>query len=56
MSKYPVKEGRFPQVSGVEFGFDPEAPSGQRVAHDLVKVQGKYLNLEKVSLDLFVLD
>ena len=48
VSQYPKLEGRFPQVSGVEFGFDPSKPPGQRVEPLLVKVQGEYLQLDKV--------
>ena len=49
VSQYPKLEGRFPQVSGVEFGFDPSKPPGQRVEPLLVKVQGEYLQLDKVT-------
>ncbi|XP_005099801.1 mannosylglucosyl-3-phosphoglycerate phosphatase [Aplysia californica] len=47
VSKYPVKEGRFPQVAGIAFGFNPTHPPGQRVAHELVQVQGHYIDPEK---------
>lgn len=30
VSKYPALEGRFPQISGIEFSFDPSKPSGSR--------------------------
>lgn len=46
VSQYPKLEGRFPQVAGLQFVFDPSAPSGSRVARDLVKVGDEYLDLE----------
>ncbi|KAK3703755.1 hypothetical protein RRG08_040940 [Elysia crispata] len=46
VSKYPVKEGRFPQVAGLSFGFDPTRPPGQRVGGQLVKVRGEYIDME----------
>lgn len=48
VSKYPVHEGRFPQVSGVTFGFDPTKPPGQRVDARHVKVQGEFVQPDKV--------
>lgn len=48
VSAYPELEGRFPQVAGIEFGFDPSKPKGHRVDPSLVRVQGKDLNPEKV--------
>lgn len=50
VSQYPRTEGRFPQVSGVSFGFDPTRPPGQRVGMDVVRVQGECLQLDKVCL------
>ena len=47
VSQYPKHEGRFLQVSGIQFAFDPSKPSGQRIDHRLVKVQGDYLDLSK---------
>ena len=49
VSQYPKLEGRFPQVAGVEFGFDSSKPPGQRVEPLLVKVQGEYLDFDKVT-------
>ena len=46
---YPKLEGRFPQVSGVTFAFDAEQAPGERVDPRFVKVQGEYLELERVS-------
>lgn len=36
VSTYPALEGRFPQVSGIEFGFDPAQPSGRRLTSLLI--------------------
>lgn len=36
VSKYPAHEGRFVQVSGISFEFDPEAEPGSRVTEVLV--------------------
>jgi 5'-nucleotidase len=40
VSVYPALEGRFPQVSNIEFTFDPSCPPGSRVIHNSVKVAG----------------
>lgn len=50
VSQYPKHEGRFLQVSGLKFAFDPSKPNGQRIDPRLVQVQDEYLNLEKVDL------
>lgn len=50
VSQYPKLEGRFSQVSGIIFGFDPSKPPGQRVEAGLVKVQDEYLDLKKSYL------
>ncbi|KAL5021091.1 hypothetical protein ScPMuIL_000246 [Solemya velum] len=47
VSKYPALEGRFPQVAGMSYGFDPSKPPNQRVEPMLIKVQGEYLDLQK---------
>lgn len=49
VSKYPVHEGRFPQVAGVTFGFDPTRPPGDRVDARHVKVDGDYVQPHKVT-------
>ena len=49
VSQYPKLEGRFPQVAGVTFGFDPSLTPGQRVTRDKVKVQGVPIDPERVS-------
>ena len=43
VSQYPRLEGRFPQVSGVEFTFDAAQDPGSRVVRDSVKVSGSPL-------------
>ena len=50
MSQYPKLEGRFPQVAGIRFAFDPSKPPGERVEPSLVTVQDLKLELEKVIL------
>lgn len=40
VSKYPALEGRFPQVSNIQFTFDPSKPPGERVIHNTVLVAG----------------
>jgi len=52
VSKYPVLEGRFPQVSGISFGFYPTRLPGQRIDPRHVKVQGSYIELDKVVTSL----
>ena len=51
VSKYPQLEGRFLQVSGLKFAFDPSKPVGERVDARLVQVQDEYLDLNKVNLE-----
>lgn len=41
--KYPKTEGRFPQVAGISFGFDPEAEPGNRIEPNLVRIGDEYL-------------
>ena len=45
VSQYPKLEGRFPQVSGIHFSFDPSKPSGSRVCPDSVLVNGRPVEL-----------
>ena len=40
MSQVPRLEGRFPQLSGIRFSFDPSKPGGERVLRDTVMVAG----------------
>ena len=43
---YPKLEGRFLQVSGVSFAFDPTRPAGQRVDPRFVRIGHQYLELQ----------
>jgi 5'-nucleotidase len=45
VSKLPALEGRFCQVSGLEFGYDPTRPSGDRVRW--VNVAGDKLRMDR---------
>lgn len=49
VSKYPEDEGRFAQVSGIKFPFDPKQPAGKRIKSDLIQVQDEYLDPEYVG-------
>lgn len=44
VSQHPKHEGRFPQVSGMSFSFDPSQPCGSRVLADSVMVGGDKLD------------
>lgn len=43
VSKYPKLEGRFPQVAGISFAFDPQQPPGKRVDPQFVRIGDEYL-------------
>lgn len=43
VSQYPELEGRFPQVSGITFSFDPSQPSGSRILENSVLIGGERL-------------
>ncbi|GFG38259.1 hypothetical protein Cfor_01900 [Coptotermes formosanus] len=43
VSMYPKLEGRFPQVAGISFAFDPRQPAGKRVDPQLVRIGDEYL-------------
>ncbi|CAD7078007.1 unnamed protein product [Hermetia illucens] len=45
---FPKLEGRFPQVSGMTFAFDPSKPAGQRVDSRLVQIADEWLNLDQI--------
>ena len=45
VSQYPKHEGRFPQISGMSFTFDPSQPSGNRIVPNSVCVAGSPLVL-----------
>lgn len=42
VSQYPKLEGRFAQVSGLRFAFNPRQPPGQRIVRDRVTVHRKH--------------
>ncbi|CZS96919.1 hypothetical protein WAI453_010237 [Rhynchosporium graminicola] len=46
VSLYPALEGRFPQVSNIEFEFNPSKPANSRVTY--VNVAGKPLDKERL--------
>ncbi|OQR69207.1 5' nucleotidase-like [Tropilaelaps mercedesae] len=45
VSQYPKLEGRFPQVSGVSFAFDPQQPPGSRINPQHVKIGDEMLDM-----------
>lgn len=47
VSAYPKLEGRFPQVSGISFVFDPKRPPYSRVITDLVQVADEWLDVKQ---------
>lgn len=47
VSQYPKLEGRFPQVSGIRFAFDPKKPPGQRIDSRFVKIGDEYVEQAK---------
>ncbi|XP_050300775.1 trifunctional nucleotide phosphoesterase protein YfkN isoform X2 [Anthonomus grandis grandis] len=47
VSMYPKLEGRFPQVAGVSFAFNPNKPPGQRVEPAFVRIGDEYLKLDQ---------
>lgn len=44
--QYPKLEGRFLQVSGVSFAFDPTKASGQRVDSRDVRIGDQYIEMD----------
>lgn len=47
VSAYPKLEGRFPQVSGICFVFDPQRPPYSRVIAELVQIADEWLDLKQ---------
>lgn len=45
VSGYPKLEGRFPQVAGISFAFDPNKPPYARVDPQFVRIGDEYLDL-----------
>lgn len=51
VSSYPKLEGRFPQVAGISFAFNPDRPPGTRVEPKLVRIGDEWLDFtEKYAL------
>lgn len=48
VSQWPKLEGRFPQVSGVRFAFDPSKPPGSRVDPRFIKICDEYLDTNRI--------
>lgn len=44
---YPKLEGRFPQVSGIKFAFDPKKPAGKRIDPLLVRIGDEYVEKDR---------
>lgn len=47
VSTYPKLEGRFPQIAGMSFVFDPTKKAGERVEPKLIRLGDEWLNLEQ---------
>ena len=47
VSAYPKLEGRFPQVAGISFTFNPNAMPGKRVEPKLVRIGDEWLKLDQ---------
>ncbi|GFQ69772.1 hypothetical protein TNCT_419261 [Trichonephila clavata] len=47
VSQYPRLEGRFPQVSGISFAFDPDKPPGKRINPQYIKIGDEYLDFSQ---------
>ena len=45
VSQWPKLEGRFPQVSGINFAFDPTRSPGKRINPKLVKIGDEYIDM-----------
>lgn len=47
VSAYPKLEGRFPQVSGISFVFDPTRPRNSRIITELVQIADEWLDVDQ---------
>ncbi|CAG2163538.1 unnamed protein product [Oppiella nova] len=47
VSQWPRLEGRFPQVAGIKFAFNPSKPAGNRIDPKYIKIGDEYLDLEQ---------
>ncbi|XP_071053537.1 mannosylglucosyl-3-phosphoglycerate phosphatase isoform X2 [Onthophagus taurus] len=45
---YPKLEGRFPQVAGLSFAFDPRKPPGSRVDKRFIRIGDEYINEDQM--------
>lgn len=45
VSQYPKLKGRFPQVTGVQFSFDPSNMTSNRITFDHIRIGDKRLDL-----------
>ncbi len=45
--KYPALEGRYPQVSGMSFEFNPSRPQLERINLETLTVAGKPIDMKK---------
>lgn len=45
VGRYPAQDGRFLQISGFSFGFNPDKPTGERV--EWIKIDGEPIDMEK---------
>lgn len=54
MSQYPKLEGRFPQVAGISFAFDPKKPPGSRIDPKFIKIGDEYLDMNQVRKKVLV--
>ncbi|XP_041926794.1 5'-nucleotidase-like isoform X2 [Alosa sapidissima] len=50
VSRYPALDGRFLQVAGIQFGFDPNRQPGSRVIARSIRIQGHNLERDKKYL------
>ncbi len=48
VAKYGEGGGRYPQVSGIFFAFDPKKPANQRINPKIIKIQDEYLEMDRV--------
>jgi len=49
VSKYPSLSGRFPQVSGIQFEFNPVNEPGSRIDAQRILINNQILEFKQVS-------
>lgn len=47
LSRWPILDGKFVQVSGLSLGFDPRKPSGTRVDINSINIRGKRVDFHQ---------